>query len=291
MVIAFYMGSSKVKFRILGVVAMLAGLFLAQSLHAAAAAPAAPVMVSARPLAMLYLALRPQQPVEILLPSDRDMHDYSLQVADIKRVQAASLFFWLGPASEPFLQALAQRFAGAGRWVAVADKHGHAWLDQQYIPLLVAAMATALAEQYPAEKASIGSREQALLAAIDERYRFWRERLQPYAHTPFVLGHDAFAAFAANLGLGQALLYRATHDHGHVQAGMHELLALQQRMASAEITCALEEPEVSFAALARRYKTLKLARLEPMATSIPLSEQAYIAFIDASAQAFETCLK
>lgn len=240
---------------------------------------------------MIYLALRPQQAVEVLLPSNRDMHEYSLKVSDIKRVQNAPLFFWLGPKSEPFLQPLAQRFAGQQQWVAVAGHRGHAWLDQQQLPVLVDTMAQALVQLYPAEKTAIASRQQALVGSINARYRYWQQRLEPYAQKPFLLGHDAYVAFAANIGLHQALLYRTSHDHGHVQAGMHELLAIQQRIATGEIACALEEPEVSFAALSGRYKTLKLARLEPMATSIPLNDKAYIDFIDASAKAFETCLQ
>jgi zinc transport system substrate-binding protein len=251
----------------------------------------ATVMVSAKPLALIYGALQPQQPVEVLLPSDRDMHEYSLSIRDIKRLQSAPTFFWLGAQSEPFLLALQQRFAGQKNWVAIADNTSHAWLDQQQIPVLVNNMAQALVKQNPAEKQAIQARSTALIKAVNERHQYWRQRLQPYTNKPFLLGHDAYTGFAKNIGLQQGLLYRTSNDHGHVQAGMYEILELQKRIAQGEITCAMEEPEVSFATLAKRYPALKLGHLEPMATGIPLQADAYVAFIDSSAQAFETCFQ
>lgn len=249
------------------------------------------VMVSARPLALMYAALRPQQPVQVLLPDDRDMHEYSLAVSDIQRLQQARVFFWLGQKSEPFLVPLSQRFAGRQQWVALADQTGHAWLDRQQLALMLDRMVTALAKLYPDEKAAIESRQQALQATIDARFGYWQKELAPYADQPFLLGHDAYVAFSRQLGLRQPVMYRSSSDHGHVQAGMQELIRIQQRLASGEIRCAMEEPEVSFAALAKRYKSLKRERLEPMAGSIPVSESGYIAFIDASARAFASCLK
>jgi zinc transport system substrate-binding protein len=251
----------------------------------------APVLVSAKPLAMIYLALRPQQAVDVLLPADRDMHEYKLTVADISRVQQAPLLFWLGPVSEPFLQVLEQRFSAQRKWVALAGNTGHAWLDQQQIAALSGAMAKALVQQYPAEKTAIEARQAAFVASINQRYRFWQQQLQPYSTKPFLLGHDAYQLFAANVGLRQGVIYRAANDHGHVQAGMHELLAIQQRIASGDITCALEEPEVSFSSLARRYTALHIARLDPLGMAIPLTEQSYLAFIDAGAAAFLACLQ
>lgn len=251
----------------------------------------APVLVSAKPLAMIYLALRPQQPVDVLLPADRDMHEYKLTVADISRVQQAPLLFWLGPVSEPFLQALAQRFSAQKNWVALAGNTGHAWLDQQQIAVLSGNMAKALVQQYPSEKTAIEARQAAFITRINQRYAYWQQQLQPYSIKPFLLGHDAYLVFAGNVGLRQGVIYRAANDHGHVQAGMHELLAIQQRIASGEITCALEEPEVNFAMLAKRYPALHLARLDPLGISITLDEKSYIAFIDAGASAFLACLQ
>ncbi len=249
------------------------------------------VMVSAKPLAMIYAALRPQQPVNVLLPSDRDMHEYSLSIRDIERLQTATTFIWLGEKSEPFLVPLQQRFATKNNWVAIADNTAHAWLDQQQITIMINSMAKMLVKTYPAEKKSIERNSGVLIKEINQHYQYWQGRLKPYINKPFLLGHDAYTVFAKNIGLQQAVLYRTSNDHGHAQAGMYEILDLQKRIAQGEIICAMEEPEVSFAALAKRYKTLKLGHLDPMAANIPIDANAYLAFIDASAMAFESCFQ
>lgn len=249
-----------------------------------------PVMVSAKPLAMIYVALRPQHPVDVLLPGDRDMHEYSLAVKDIRHLQSANTFFWLGAKSEPFLLPLKQRFSAQQHWITVAENTSHGWLDKKQLPSLVNAMANALIQASPAEKEAINTHRETLITTINKRYAYWQQRLKPYSGKPFLLGHDAFQVFARDIGLQQGIMYRSSHDHGHVQAGMHELLELQKRIANGEITCAMEEPTVSFSKLAARYNTLRLGRVDPMANEIALSANAYAAFIDKSAQAFAACL-
>jgi zinc transport system substrate-binding protein len=287
-VIAFYTGSSKVILKSLAQWFVVGCLTASIGVHAN---DTNAVMVSVKPLAMIYMALRPQTTVDILLPAQQDMHEYSLSVTDIKRVKQASAFFWLGASSEPFLQALEKRFAKEQHWYALANTTTHAWLSQQHIPQLVQNMTQELIKLFPAEKQTIETRAQGFINAINTRFEYWQQRLQPYAQQPFLLGHDAFLVFSHDIGLQKAVLYRAGNDHGHVHAGMHELLSIQQRIKNGEIQCAFEEPDVSFAALSKRYSSLHLAQLEPLAASTTLNEKAYIAFIDTSAEAFEQCLQ
>ena len=100
-------------------------------------------MVSIKPLAMIHNALLPDISVEILLPSNKNLHDYALSVGDMRRLKEASVFFWLGDHNEHFLIKLEKRFAKDAQWYALAANSDHIWLDPAKQSQLVEAMAQA----------------------------------------------------------------------------------------------------------------------------------------------------
>lgn len=250
-------------------------------------------MVSVKPVALIYAALQPEaaESIQILIPADRNVHDYALSIKDLKRLQTAKTLFWLGAESEPFIAKVQKRLSGDGQWIAVAGAAPHAWLDVTQLPTMVKKMTDALVRQNPQEKDIIETRASDFLKVVMQRQTYWQQQLQPYANTPFLLGHDAFVAFASNIGLKHAELYRGGHDHGHAQGGMHELLSIQKELSEGKINCALQEPEVDFSDLAKRYPDLQLTYIEPMAHKIAITPQAYIQFFDETAQAFQQCLQ
>ena len=253
----------------------------------------ATVMVSVKPLALIYAALQPElaETVQVLIPADRNLHDYTLSITDLKRLKAADTIFWLGAESEPFIAKVQKRLDKNNQWVAVANPHSHAWLNVEQLPVIVEKMVNVLVANRPSEKAKLEQRAENFLKAVTQRQSYWQQQLQLVANTPFLLGHDAFADFARNIGLKHAELYRAGHDHGHAQGGMHELLAIQKKLRDGEINCAMQEPEVDFTHLAKRYPNLKLAYIEPMAKNIIIAPLSYMHFFDATAQAFQQCLQ
>lgn len=257
-------------------------------LSAGAGADASQPLVSIKPLALIYSELRPGQQADVLIPANRNLHDYALTVEDLKKLQQAETLFWLGVENEPFIARLQKRFADH-RWVAVAGGD-HPWLSPAQLPGLIGKMAEALAQQHPQEATAIGERAVQLQQAIASRFHYWQQQLVAYQHQPFLLGHSAFIAFAEGLGLHGAILYRSGHSHGHSHGGMQELVDIQQRVASGEIYCALEEPDVDFHELTERHPTLQLGFVEPMATQQSAGPGAFLAFIDQTAQAFQACL-
>jgi len=277
----FPMGSSKVRLRKIAVLAL-----------AMLAMPAfAQVMTSSKPVAMLYLAIQPEKTVSVLLPADKDIHSFSLRMGDISQLQSASYFYWLGGINEPFLVSLAKRNANKTPWIDVGGQHAHAWLSEQQINLMTQRILKQEIHQYPQQQAVLEQRAGAFITAISTRMDYWRNRLQPYQKLPVLLGHDAFIVMLKDFGFSNAIVYRTGNSHGHVQAGMKEIIEIQKQLAKADIRCALEEPEVSFAALKKRYDSLRIDTLDPFGKSIELKAGAYLDFIDANAQAIERCLQ
>lgn len=248
-------------------------------------------LVSIKPLAMIHKALLPNDDVDVLLPTNKNLHDYALTVSDMRVLQQAKVFFWLGDHNERFIHKLEKRFAGDASWHALAANSDHIWLDPNQQSQLIQAMARVLSTHYPEQKAQIEHNQKQLVQSLLEWKLRWTMQLLPYQGTAFLLGHDAFLPFAKGLGLKAAVMYRSGHSHGHVHSGAQTLTAIQQRIAANEIRCAIEEPDVSFAQLAGRYPQLKRYTLQPAGGDIPLDEKAYLIFLEASAQQLYQCLK
>ena len=248
-------------------------------------------MVSIKPLAMIHNALLPDRSVEILLPSNKNLHDYALSVGDMRRLKEASVFFWLGDHNEHFLIKLEKRFAKDAQWHALAANSDHIWLDPAKQSQLIEAMAKVLVAQYPNEQMRIEENKKQLIQSLQAWKLRWTMQYLPYQEKAFLLGHDAFLPFSQGLGLKAAVMYRSGHSHGHVHSGAQTLTLIQQRIANNEIRCAIEEPDVSFAQLAGRFPKLKRYTLQPAGGDIALNEKAYMAFLESSAQQLYQCLK
>ena len=243
--------------------------------------------VSIRPLALIHQALLPDAPAPgVILPAGQNLHDYALSVSDLRHLQQASLLLWLGDHNEGFIARLAAQ-QPRPHWHALAPDSDHAWLDPARLPALIDVMAGVLAQQQPQQATAIAARQAALLASLENWQQQWQASLAPHRDTAFLLGHDAFLPMTRQLGLNGALLYRSGHSHGHRQDGTRSLLVIQQQLADGTIRCALEEPDISFAALAKRYPRLQRRQLKPMADNA----DSFISFLHHSAATLADCLQ
>ena len=273
---------------------MLRCLLLCCALLAANSYAQVVPLFSIKPLALVHSELRPgaASKATVLIPPQRDLHDYSLSMADISALQTSPVVFWLSASAEPFIAKIQPRIQGSHAWHAldVEGKNQHPWLSREKIEAMSAQMAQQLQRQYPAEKTQIAAQQQQFLHSLNARMAYWRTQFSAHKAAPVLLGHDAFASWLQDFGV-PVVMYRAQAGHGAQQSGMQELLSAQQRVAKGEIRCAVAEPDVSFSALQRRFPALKVVQLQPMADSIALQPHAYLAFVDATAQAILACVK
>ncbi len=250
------------------------------------------VLVSIKPLALIYIALRPttiKQP-EILLPANADLHTFALSPKDIQRLQNAELLLWLNAESEPYIAKLSKRLKGDATWQALTNSHHHPWLNQTELSGLIDKMANALQTTFPDETETIEANREQLLERINNRFQYWRQQLTAYQQTPFLLGHRAFASFSRDIGLQGVQFYRVHNSHGEQHDGMQTLLEIQKHIRTDKIYCAITEPEVKFQDLQQRHPNLKTAYADPMLNNIALSPEGLITFIDQTAAAFTQCL-
>lgn len=239
------------------------------------------LLFSNKPVAMLYSAVTGKElsAAQVLYPDDRNMHDYQLSVADLKKLNAAEVIFWLGPHAEPQLAKLRQRFSNK-EWVALADAE-HAWLSWQGMQLMLSNLQSS---DYVPSVEDVSKQ----LHALKVRYE---KALSALTEEKFLLGHAAFQPYFSEIGLNGGLIYSQGHSHGHHEMGEKERLKAQQLIASGEVVCAIEEPDLHFDHLNKRFPGLRLIRLEPMATSFELSPASFMAFNEYNLQQLLACLK
>ena len=267
--------------------ALMAWLSLTAA-HASAAQ--ATVLFSIKPLAMLYQAMATEDMVKaaVLIDNSKNTHDYQLSVDDIQRLQQTTVFYWLG--GEANLQKLSGKLQDK-RWHKLDNVPSHAWLEQKSLDALIAQLSQLMQQQNPTHAQHIQQRQQSLQRQVQQRFSYWQQQFQPYSATAILLGHTAFAGFAANLGLQHVEIYRGGHSHGHKASGMHDLIGLQKEIAEGHIRCAFAEPDISFTKLQGRFAQLQVAMLYPMAQKSQLTSKAYIDYLDSSAASIYQCLR
>lgn len=246
------------------------------------------VLVSSKPMALLYHALVGENSaVEILLPEKQNTHDYALTVTDLKKLHNAEYFFYFGGANEAFLSKITPRFAN-NTWFALSQKSNeHIWLDPSQYPTLVEQLAQVLSTLYPAQAEQITINKHALLTDIAQWQTHWQTQFTSLKNTPFLLGHSAFLPFAHSLGLDGAVLYFASHGHGHTQSGAKTLMLIQRAIAEKTLYCAIEEPDISFAQLRKRYPHLQTVLIDPLADN----SATFMAFLQQSTERLYQCLQ
>jgi len=223
--------------------------------HTSAAEPRrALVLSSIRPLDLIVASLAGPEVDHLPLRATADSaHDFSLRPSDMRRLQAADLFIWVGPVLERPLEALLGRMPEVPalsllpRMSVPAEEDPHVWLD----PILAIEVAGLISQEL--EHRALVSREvlqqrrMAFDAQMRERELATARELADLRQVPFVVMHDGYHHFVQRFGLRQVAAVTATHEH---QPGARALAGLR-RTARAEGAVCLLRDRADNAALAR----------------------------------------
>lgn len=244
-------------------------------------------LFSIKPLALLYqnLSGQVQSDAAIILAPSKNLHDLSFSMADMQKINQGDVVYWLGADTSPELEKMRQRFSEKA-WRSL-QQNAHSWLDPKQLPLLIDAMVTAMSSAKPSEREHYWQRADALKLQLAQIFKQAKTQWKSTDVT-FLIGHSAFEPLLSYLKVPVYEYYQG-HSHGGQQTGFKEKVALLEKIQSGEISCALEEPDVSFEALAKRFPSLKRIPLEPMAGKTAYSEQGFVEFIQQNLQQLELC--
>lgn len=263
-------------------------LLLVMSLVFSVAAKAQPVF-SIKPLALIYQSIsgQPQSTASVILPANKNLHDLQFSVTDMKKLQQAEVIYWLGAKASPELEKMRLRFSEKA-WRSL-QQEAHSWLDPQQLPALIDAMATAMSAQTPLQREFYWQRatvlKQELQKLFEQAATMW-----PDGKPSLLIGHSAFEPLLAYLQLPTFEYYQG-HSHGGQQTGFKSKALLLKKIQAGEIHCVLEEPDVHFSSLIKRFPQLIQVTLEPMAKTIAFSEQGFVQFMQQSIQQLQLCQK
>jgi ABC-type Zn uptake system ZnuABC Zn-binding protein ZnuA len=209
--------------------------------------------------------------VESLTDPRHDPHAREIHPRQLALLSRAQLLVRIGLDHEPWL-ARALRAAGttardldASRAVALLDvetprlradrrPHVHAfgnthyWLDPENARPLTAAIAQALGELAPADRAVFATNRERFLRELDGRLARWQAELRPYAGTRVVAAHDTWPYFARRFALS---VMGTIEEQPGVPPSPRYLGALMERMKQAGVAVILAEPGAPAAVVAR----------------------------------------
>ncbi len=255
--------------------------------------------------------------LELLIPSGASPHNYSLRPSEMRKLAAADLVFWVGPAletsvarvlaqdamrartvtlgSEPSLNRLRQRRAADGMTPAALDAEGragdpHLWLDPRNAAAIVRLAVARLSAIDPEHAALFARNGDAAIARINALDESLARRLAGIRDRNFVTFHDAYQYFEARYGLSNIGFVVAQPEHP--AAGARYLSDLRRRAAEMDARCLFIEPEYdpALAGPVTENSPMKVAILDHMGARLPLSAESYFALMETLAAELSTCL-
>lgn len=274
------------------------------------------ILTSVPPLYFLVAAVTEgaHEP-ELLIPPGASPHNYALRPSEMRKLAAADLIFWIGPALESPLARPLKHSTFKGRVIELSDLAALQHLDQrrQATPARIAAAGSPTADPHlwldPANAAVIIDMAVRELSARDPTHAtlFQRNgaaaterlarldldlksRLSPLAGLSFLTFHDAYQYLEARYGLRNAG-FVIQHPE-HPTAGARHLVNLRDRATQFNARCIFIEPEYD-PHLVRPVVEgtgMRIAVLDHMGANLPLEGESYYRLMDTLASDLSHCL-
>lgn len=271
------------------------------------------VLTSIKPLQLLASAITgdPAQ-TATLLPSHASAHHYSLRPSDMRQLQAAELFYWVGPNLETFLTQ-AQKHRETATTVALEHLPGlqlryfsdsdegtheqgsldaHIWLSPVNARVIAQHMAEDLSRLDPAQAEYYQHNLKAFLHELQQLDTELQQRLGGLQHRPYFVYHAAYGYFEAHYGLQPKASFTLGDER---QPGAQHLALLRQQLSQLGSSCIVLEIDTD----PQLVKTLtqglagpfhKLV-LDPLASDMPVTTDGYLQWLRQIGTQLADCLE
>lgn len=165
----------------------------------------------------------------------------------------------------------------------------HFWLDPENAKLMVAQIATTLAQADPENASAYQANAEAELLRLDALEDELKATLAPVADKPFVVFHDAYQYFEARFGLTLAGSVTVTPD---VTPGAARIDELKAKVATLGATCVFAEPnfEPTIIAAITEGTEAKSGTLDPEGGALDAGTDLYSSLLRGLAASLVDCL-
>lgn len=305
---------------------ILGSALLLASLLAAPAQAAVQVLTSIKPLQLIAAAIQEGtgSTPDVLLPPGASPHEYSLRPSDLRKLQEAGLFYWIGADMEVFLkQPLAVRSGPSlavqdlpelalrhfGEHDAHASAHGepvadddhdhahqpgsldaHLWLLPGNARLIAQRMTADLSAADPDNAATYQANYKAFSQRLNNLEAYLHDRLKPLQRKPFFVFHEAFDYFEQAYGLQHRGVFAISSE---VQPGAQHVAAMREQLQAAGASCIFSEPPQP-PRLARTLSQglpVTLATLDALGYDLAVDGHGYEALLSRLGNGLADCLE
>jgi zinc transport system substrate-binding protein len=255
----------------------------------------------------------------LLLPPGASPHDHALRPSDAAALERAALVFWIGPRLEPWLERPLATLATGARVIRLADTPGltrlalregaafeahddgagaahaedetdpHLWLDPLNAKLWLGAIAAALAEADPENRALYLANAEAARAELDALTTEIDARLAPVRGRPFIVFHDAFHYFERRFSI-EAVGAVALSDAR--APGPARIARIRERIRAIDAVCLFREPQFRAALVATVAEGtgVRIGLLDPLGANLRPGPDLYPDLLRGLAEGLANCL-
>ena len=270
------------------------GIICSLALGPVQAEPRVQVLSSVKPVQLIVDAVAGDRiNSELLLPAQVSPHDFALRFSDLRRLQRADVFVWLGPQFEHYLVKPLRQRAPENTVSLLADRatsdthynDPHIWLDPLAVIASAQQIASALIAADPANAASYRRRLKVFRAQLAQLHQRIGTRFKALAGTGVITTHAGLQHFLQRYDLKQI---------GSVYTGAEELLSLKHvehlrgRIKEGETRCVMLEPQYKGGKITALFKGLDFNAVE--LDVLGVNADTYAALLTEVSNAVYRCL-
>ncbi|MDX7990934.1 zinc ABC transporter substrate-binding protein ZnuA [Xenorhabdus littoralis] len=286
----------------------------------------ADVVTSIRPLGFIAAAIADGVTnTEVLLPDGASPHDYALRPLDVRKINQADLFVWIGPDIENFLVKPITRIE-QNKQLALAElstikplllkndeddndssesnqhkhesdhehhHHGeynmHIWLSPEIAEKAAQAIYDRLVEQYPQEKEQLEVNLRKFNGQLIQTDKNIANILKPVKKQGYFVFHDAYGYFEKHYQMAPLGVFTVNPE---IQPGAQKLHYIRTQLVEQKVKCIFAEPQFRPAVIHAIAKgtDVRIGTLDPLGSDIVLNKDSYMKFITQLSKQYASCL-
>lgn len=268
---------------------------------------------------------------EILVPTGASPHDYHLKPSDREKLKNAELVLWIGEDVDEFLEksidALPkEKVLTISDFDEIkpllvhqededehhhnhhhnhAHKHKHdhdhdhdhdhstnwhLWYSADISQVVAKHLAQRLSKVYPQQKTKIEQNLAEFNRTLTQQQVQIKQQLSAVKNKGFYVFHDAYSYFNQSYGLNQVGYFTI---NPLVAPGAKTLNKIKREIKEHKVNCLFAEPQFTPKVIEslRKATGVKVGKLDPMGDKVQLGKNAYVNFLQYTADSYLACLK
>lgn len=251
---------------------------------------------------------------DVLLPNGVSPHAYALKPTDIQKLKQADLVIWVGEDMEMFLPAVLSGI-DKNKQLSLSDvpaihvliyhhphahndKHAeghyhnvdsHLWLSLKIARQAAIAIHYKLVKIYPNQKRQLDKNLNDFTNKLSDTEQIIAKKLINIQNRGYFVFHDAYGYFERRFGLKNLGHFTLNPE---IQPGAKKVYSIRRQLIDNKAVCVFNEPQFNPTIINKVIDgtNVRTGTLDPLGSAIPLSKDAYFAFLTQLTSQFEECL-